>query len=978
MMEKGQMAPKDYILEFIETLKIEIEELKNSKDNNILLTQGVLQTRKSSSYIYRFHTEQPFAHHDNTVYKLVADSSQFDCEYISSNNNQITLKTFHALPVDQEITLFLDRTTLPKKLLQCFQESLHSANQQYAMAARLFQGHFLTHTTSAPNLTGYSQVNAYQKAAVIRSFQGDTIIWGPPGTGKTHTIAIAIHEQLKQGHRVLLLSHANTAVDGAMEELADLLHNEPVYTEGHLVRMGASQLEKYPLLSLDEIIRVKENAIQNQIAALEADLKITKNKDSDYRKIDVLREAYQQKQHALSKKADLFRQQENQLRDYTLKHEQGESTLRFWRTELSRLERKKLQTRRTKEKIAWAQQQIHSFEHFLAENQSSMKDLRSNHSALALELSDLEKMAQADASAFRSALAATGLTEAALERELQRLSSKISKLEQQRNELKRQISTLRRQVVVEASVVGATLSMAYMSSDLQAKHYDALFIDEISMAPLLPVFFAMSLAKSSCTLIGDFLQLPPIGTQSKNYLVKKWENKSFFELIGLNSVYQAKNCEFVKPLSIQYRMNPAIASIPNQLLYGGILQSGDNTKARVLSDRWVQTQPLVLIDTSESDPWMNRGPKGKSRCNLPHASLAAAIAQDYLSHQGQGEKEITIGIVVPYLSQKELIRKILDAALGEDTPERRRIEVNTVHSFQGGEKDVIICDSVESEGMDTNWFFFDEGSRENQSAPLMLNVAVTRAKSKFILLANVSFIHQKFHGHIFKNLLELLRQQGAVLSASQLGIGFQTAEEECEIQKLQEIMSIEDLKQYDTNSFWGNIIPDLKHVHNRVIIFCPFVRKQRIDQLLPLFKKITESGNQVIIYTRPVSEHQDSYQTTARSLIDSLRKEGAVVRIRKNMHEKVILIDDTIVWQGSLNLLSHRNTKEQMQRIVSKSVQKEVEELLDLNQYKKITAANDPTMQCDLCKGLLVKRSGPNGEFYGCSSFPDCGFKKAL
>lgn len=79
MMEKGQMAPKDYILEFIETLKIEIEELKNSKDNNILLTQGVLQTRKSSSYIYRFHTEQPFAHHDNTVYKLVTDSSQFDC-----------------------------------------------------------------------------------------------------------------------------------------------------------------------------------------------------------------------------------------------------------------------------------------------------------------------------------------------------------------------------------------------------------------------------------------------------------------------------------------------------------------------------------------------------------------------------------------------------------------------------------------------------------------------------------------------------------------------------------------------------------------------------------------------------------------------------------------------------------------------------------------------------------------------------------
>ena len=140
------------------------------------------------------------------------------------------------------------------------------------------------------------------------------------------------------------------------------------------------------------------------------------------------------------------------------------------------------------------------------------------------------------------------------------------------------------------------------------------------------------------------------------------ENKSFLSLLGLNSVYQAKNCEFVKPLSIQYRMNPAIASIPNQLLYGEILQSGDNTKARVLSDRWVQTQPLVLIDTSESAILDEPASKRKSR-HLPHASLAATIAQDYLSHQGQGEKEITIGIVVPLPLPKELIRKILDAAL---------------------------------------------------------------------------------------------------------------------------------------------------------------------------------------------------------------------------------------------------------------------------------------------------------------------------
>ena len=137
---------------------------------------------------------------------------------------------------------------------------------------------------------------------------------------------------------------------------------------------------------------------------------------------------------------------------------------------------------------------------------------------------------------------------------------------------------MRKQVIEEAAVIGATLSMTYMSTDLQAQQYDALFIDEISMAPLLPMFFAMGLVSSSCTLIGDFLQLPPIGTQSKNELLKKWHNRSFFDIIGMNSVGKARSSEFVKPLSIQYRMNPAIAAIPNKLFYGDILQSGDNTE----------------------------------------------------------------------------------------------------------------------------------------------------------------------------------------------------------------------------------------------------------------------------------------------------------------------------------------------------------------------------------------------------------------
>ena len=106
---------------------------------------------------------------------------------------------------------------------------------------------------------------------------------------------------------------------------------------------------------------------------------------------------------------------------------------------------------------------------------------------------------------------------------------------------------LRKQIIAEASVIGATLSMVFMSNDLRNQTYDALFIDEVSMAPLLPVFFAMGLIKSHCTLIGDFLQLPPIGTQSNCEPVKKWQNCSFFDVAGINTVNKAMLCPFVTP-----------------------------------------------------------------------------------------------------------------------------------------------------------------------------------------------------------------------------------------------------------------------------------------------------------------------------------------------------------------------------------------------------------------------------------------------
>ena len=74
MIEKDPITPKGYVQEFIEVLKAEIEELKQSKDNNIILMNGILFESKNGYNIYQFDTKQPFSPQDNVVYKIVTSS----------------------------------------------------------------------------------------------------------------------------------------------------------------------------------------------------------------------------------------------------------------------------------------------------------------------------------------------------------------------------------------------------------------------------------------------------------------------------------------------------------------------------------------------------------------------------------------------------------------------------------------------------------------------------------------------------------------------------------------------------------------------------------------------------------------------------------------------------------------------------------------------------------------------------------------
>ncbi|MFC4438799.1 MULTISPECIES: AAA domain-containing protein [Natrialbaceae] len=81
--------------------------------------------------------------------------------------------------------------------------------------------------------------NTAQNEAVTMAVGAEdcALIHGPPGTGKTYTIARAIRAMVERGERVLLSAFTNRAVDNALEALLEQL--EDVVDDDRIVRVGS-------------------------------------------------------------------------------------------------------------------------------------------------------------------------------------------------------------------------------------------------------------------------------------------------------------------------------------------------------------------------------------------------------------------------------------------------------------------------------------------------------------------------------------------------------------------------------------------------------------------------------------------------------------------------------------------------------------------------------------------------------------------
>ncbi|MGP1907781.1 DEAD/DEAH box helicase [Metabacillus sp. JX24] len=311
----------------------------------------------------------------------------------------------------------------------------------------------------------------------------------------------------------------------------------------------------------------------------------------------------------------------------------------------------------------------------------------------------------------------------------------------------------------EAKIIGTTFAKAASDPAIYETDYDAVFVDEASMAYVPQAAFAASLGKRTI-LCGDFKQLPPIAS-SRHELTEKWLKEDIFVRSGVSDISGGLHPHMLL-LNEQRRMHPEISSFTNRYIYQN--KVGDHSDVLNRRSSLSELAPFpgrasILLDASFTGQYCLKERTSHSKFNLWHLLLSfQSIHEAVLS----GAK--SVGYAAPYRAQTHLMQLLLDD-LYQAEVQHADILAATVHKFQGSERDVMVFDSVDS---------FPEKKAgmllTGKDSSRLINVAITRTKGKFIHVSDTQFLREKVYtGKTIRQLLDHQIKEGQTVAHQQIG-----------------------------------------------------------------------------------------------------------------------------------------------------------------------------------------------------------------
>ncbi len=125
---------------------------------------------------------------------------------------------------------------------------------------------------------------------------------------------------------------------------------------------------------------------------------------------------------------------------------------------------------------------------------------------------------------------------------------------------------------------------------------------------------------------------------------------------------------------------------------------------------------------------------------------------------------------------------------------------------------------------------------------------------------------------------------------------------------------------FDKSNFLPVFNNDIWTAEREIMIVSPFVTRRRTLQMMQQLEIALRNKVRVIVVTRPTGDFGEKEPITLQPTLDMLQHAGVNVVFRSNIHQKFALIDQKIVWYGSINLLSFGSAEESIMRLESPNI----------------------------------------------------------
>ena len=817
-------------------------------------------------FLYRFDLTRKIPLKDDTIFTISVEGRSIEGSVVAQQDSAVTI----ALTSDCGATIETALLTISSADL------IHALSQRLsALRGAEPSAHFNSHLahrvlnisqlSTAPlqdALTPPSDLTEEQRAALEGMTAHEiSYLWGPPGTGKTTTLAATVYKLFAENMRVLLVSNTNQAVDGILEALCKRVSGKAklAVPEGSILRVGPIVSDTLATnygeqIELDSVLRRNEKKTVERLVPLKNDR-------------DALKASISQ----LETGKTLARSQAG------------------LREKLSQIEAR----RRALRPGLFASIRRIFFANGLSKPVvvDETEDLDSEIKLIYSGLTKItESLKQIDLTSLEADLAES-------KTRYQELGEAIGGLEELQREM-------RASVLSRARVVATSATRAFLQPQ-QLTDFDVVVIDEASMLPLPVVFLLAGIARRQVIIAGDFRQLPPIALSSLP-VVKQWYSKDIFEAAGIVDLVEAGGqhaCLFT--LTTQFRSKPEIVSLINGHFYAGkLLTQYSGGEPVVYSDPLavLNTQAVVIVDSSSLSPLGQS--TAKSKANLLHALLVRSIVKQ-LQICSSPQIQDQLGVIAPYRPQVDLIQDLLSEE------QLSSVAVGTVHRFQGEERKIIILDLTESPPHRLGGFLAATSPRETGAK--LLNVALTRAKEQLLIVANLDHLRAYLHDHhILKQIIADIEARAAVVSAN-LFLDLATSVDNnlapqvsqlSELSQTSQVSQVSQTLQGLTRAlFLSTLFDDLRGARRTALIVSPRISKSLVKIITTLLaNRPTRLELEIFVppFSAEVAESLDDYNSS----LEMFSKLGCQISERHNLKSGLVIVDDSVAWFGTLRPLA--------------------------------------------------------------------------